>query len=189
MNAVTPQPRRFTRAEFDRIARTGGFGRLRVELRRGRIVEMSPQHNPHARLKMKLQRALDMAIAAAGLRLETVTEVSVGFGDGFEPMPDIVVIDPTLAPEALEGPLPAAAVKLVIEVASSSLADDLGAKASEYAEAGLAEYWVADVTARTLHRHGAPVDGVYTRIETSNLTDGAQSWAAAGLALGKSVVA
>lgn len=172
MNAVTPTPRRFTSAEFDRIARSGGFGRLRVELRRGWIVEMSPQYNPHLRLKMKLLFALQEAIEQAGLDLAAATEGSIAMGDTFEPMPDIVIFDPAVAPETLDGPLPAAAVKLVVEVGSSSLEDDLGDKRAEYAENGLSEYWVADVKARTLYRHAAPVGGAYSRIETTPLAEG-----------------
>ena len=39
----------------------------------------------------------------------------------------------------------------LIEVADSSLAYDLGAKASLYAAAGIADYWVVDVVNRRLH--------------------------------------
>ena len=38
----------------------------------------------------------------------------------------------------------------MIEVADSSLADDLGAKLEQYARAGIPRYWVVDVVGRTL---------------------------------------
>jgi len=155
----------FTSAEFERIARAGGFGRARVELRGGLIVEASPQYVPHADVKMDLTFALAVALKAAGLAWKVTSEVSVAFFDGFEPMPDIVVWDPAEAPADLDGPIPDAAVKLVIEVSDTSLADDLGDKLAEYARAGLAEYWVADIKGKLLLRHDGPKADVYARRE------------------------
>jgi Uma2 family endonuclease len=181
MNAPTAAPRRFTRAEFDRIARTGGFGRLRVELRRGWIVEMSPQYAPHAGLKMELLTALADAVREAGLGLSVWTEASIAFGEHFEPMPDIFVFGREGCPEPMTGAIPGAAVKLIVEVADASLADDLGDKRAEYAEAGLAEYWVADVAARTLHRHANPGPGGFETHTEHPLAEGFQSFTIPGL--------
>jgi Uma2 family endonuclease len=155
----------FTSAEFRRIASVGGFGRARVELRGGMIVEMSPQHVPHASVKMDLTFALAAAIQATGLGWKVTSEVSVAFFDGFEPMPDIVVWNPAEAPADLDGPVPAAAVKLIVEVADTSLADDLGDKLGEYARGQLAEYWVADIKGKLLLRHVGPQQDGYARRE------------------------
>jgi len=81
------------------------------------------------------------------------------------PMPDIMLVDPALIPD-LEGMVPVAAVKLVVEVADSTLEDDLGEKRDEYAEAGLPEYWVADVKGGRIVRHADPRDGAYTRVDS-----------------------
>lgn len=55
-------------------------------------------------------------------------------------------------------------MKLVIEVADSSLADDLGQKQIDYAAAGLLEYWVADVRGRVMHLcHTPQPDGYAVR--------------------------
>lgn len=155
----------FTSAEFGRIARAGGFGRARVELRGGLIVELSPQHVPHANAKMELIFAIAAALKTAGLPWKVTSEVSVAFFDGFEPMPDIVVWNPVEAPADLDGPIPASAVKLVVEVSDTSLADDLGGKLADYARAGLAEYWVADIKGKLLLRHDGPQVGGYARRE------------------------
>lgn len=157
----------FTSAEFARLARSGGFGRARVELRRGMIAEMSPQFAPHARVKMKLTSALEAAVRAAGLPWEVWSEVSVDFGEGFEPLPDIVVWNPAEAPVDLDGPIPAAAVKLIVEVSDTTLSDDLGEKLEDYARGGLAEYWVADVKGRLVLRHAGITAGTYDRREPS----------------------
>src|SRR5262245_60474608 len=125
MNAPNRPLATFTTAEFERLARSGVLAGRRVELRRGLMLEMSPQYVPHATVKRLLARALEAALTAAGLDWAVDQEVSVSFGAGFEPMPDIVVWDPSAAPANLDGPVPAAAVKLIVEVADSSLPDDL----------------------------------------------------------------
>lgn len=157
--------RPFSNSEFERMARAGLLGGARVELRRGMVVLMSPQYVPHARVKMKLVGALEAAVQAAGLAWEVWSEVSVAFGDGFEPMPDIVVWSPAEAPADLDGPIPANAVKLVVEVSDNTLRDDLGDKLEEYARAGLPEYWVADVKARLILRHADVQGDTYARRE------------------------
>jgi len=170
MNALVKTHPPFTSAEFHRMAERGAFSGMRVELRRGMILKMSPQHVPHARVKFLLQQRLWLGVAAASLGWEVLTETTVSFEDGFEPMPDIVVFDPALMPDA-SGPIPAVAVKLIVEVSDSSLADDLGEKREDYARAGLTEYWVADVAAKLVHRHGGPAGEGYARLETLGLSE------------------
>jgi Uma2 family endonuclease len=165
MNAPFPAPARFTAAEFNRLARSGGLGDRRLELRRGMIVEMSPQYLKTSDVTLQLTLAMLAAVETAGLGLKVHNGLSVVFADDFEPMPDIVVWDPAAAPPDLDGPLPAEAARLVIEVADSTLADDLGEKLEDYAKAGLSEYWVADVRGRLILRHSGPEDGRYARRE------------------------
>jgi Uma2 family endonuclease len=170
-NAFVPRPHRFTNAEFTRLAQSGGLGELRVELRRGMIVEMSPQHLPHLMPKTDMADALKAAIRAAGLNWRVDTESSVDFPDGFQPMPAIVVWDPALAGD-LQGALPGAAVKLIVEVGSTSLEDDLGEKLKDYAHGGLREYWVVDVKARALHRFEGPGEAGFARRLDGPLAEG-----------------
>jgi Uma2 family endonuclease len=179
----------FTNAEFERIARTGGFGRARVELRGGMIVEMSPQHVPHASAKRLLSKAIEAGLERAGLPWIVDQEVSVAFMEGFEPMPDIVVWNPADAPANLDGPIPGTAVKLVVEVSDTSLADDLGDKLAEYARAGLAEYWVADIKGKFLLRHDGPSANGYARREPLRFGESAQSLTVSALNVDTSALA
>lgn len=143
---------RFTNAEFDRLVRSGGLGDVRVELRRGMILKMSPQHLRHGRVKRLLAEALKVTLAA-NLPWLVEQEVTVDFGTDFAPLPDIAVWDPTSLPaEPEDGAIPASAVRLVVEVSDHTVKDDLGDKREEYAKCGLAEYWVADANARVLHQ-------------------------------------
>jgi Uma2 family endonuclease len=54
---------------------------------------------------------------------------------------------------------------LIIELAESSLKKDLGLKAKLYARAGIADYWVVDLTERTIVVHRDPKAGRYTHVQ------------------------
>lgn len=103
------------------------------------------------------------ALAQSNLTLRVNGEVSIRFGGGFQPTADLVVWDPAGVAAGYDGPIPGQTVRLVIEVAVASLADDLGQKLLDYAQAGLAEYWVADVAARVIHRCVEPYGEGYRR--------------------------
>jgi Uma2 family endonuclease len=167
----------FTTAEFNRLVRSGGFGDARVELRRGLILKMNAQHVPHANVKEQLATAIKEAIRAAGLSWNVFQEVSVEFGSSFEPLPDIVVWEPAAAPPNLDGPVPAVAVRLVVEVSDTTLADDLGEKLTDYAASGLIEYWVADVKGKILLRHKGPSANGYAERITSRFGEAFDSLA------------
>ena len=161
MNVAHRAPSTFTNAEFERLVRSGGFGRVRVELRRGMIVKMNPQYVAHARAKTDLADAIKAGLHAAKLHWRVDQEVSVDLRSDFQPLPDIVVWDPAAAPADLDGPIPASAVRLIVEIADSTLSDDLGEKLEDYATAGVSEYWVADVKGRQILQHSGPGNGTY----------------------------
>ena len=68
-------------------------------------------------------------------------------------------------------------VLLIIEVAKSSLNVDLGNKASLYADAGVTDYWVADIETKTLIIHRDPKNGRYASIVTHHGNQEAQTLA------------
>lgn len=156
MNIAHREPSRFSSAEFERLVRSGGFGRTRVELRRGLIVKMNPQFVPHGTVKRLLARSIEAALETANLDWIVDQEISVDFGEGFQPLPDIIVWDRAAAPADITGPIPAQAVRLVVEVSDSTLSDDLGEKREDYAKAGLAEYWIADIKNHQILQHAKP---------------------------------
>jgi Uma2 family endonuclease len=169
MNALLKPSQRFTTAEFHKMARRGAFDDIRVELRRGMMVKRSPKHLPHGMIQGDLVFALKLAVDRAGLNWKVLTETSVSFMDGFDPMPDIVVIDPRLIANP-EGTINPEAVKLVVEVADSSLDDDMGEKREDYAASGLAEYWVADVRAKVVHMHARPEGAAFASVRALALS-------------------
>jgi hypothetical protein len=84
-----------------------------------------------AHMRLKLIGSLSQSPILLALGWEVGGEGAIDFADSFQPMPDIFIWDPNLAPPDLDGLIPAAAVKLVIEVSSSTLADDLGDKRAD----------------------------------------------------------
>ena len=132
-----------------------GYGK--TELIDGGIVFMNAQHRPHARVKTQLRRALDRALTVAGSTYMALVEVTVALPPHNAPEPDLVV---TNEPEG-KGPVPLVSVALVIEVAHSTIAQDLLVKPRIYASAGVPEYWVADVEERVIHQFWRPEGEVY----------------------------
>jgi Uma2 family endonuclease len=73
-------------------------------------------------------------------------------------------------PRPFANPTPAD-LRLVVEIAHSSLTFDLTTKASLYARAGIVEYWVLDVTQRRLIVHRDPAAGRYTSVVSYDETE------------------
>ena len=75
------------------------------------------------------------------------SQLGMYFGINTDPVPDIAVV---AGPPRAHTGRPRTAL-LVVEIADTSLAYDTGDKASLYAAAGIADYWVIDVNDRRLH--------------------------------------
>lgn len=132
---------------------------------------------------MALYDALQTGLAAGQTGWRLLTAATVAFGPDFQPMPDVLIYDPALIPAGHDGPVPAAAVKLVAEIADSSPADDLGEKLEDDAKAGLAEYWVLDVRGRLAIRHDGPGPNGYARRLPVRFEEALDSLTIAGLGL------
>jgi Uma2 family endonuclease len=128
-----------------------------VELLKGQLSEVSPQGPQHAALiqwlAAHLTRAIDPAAAAVRVQLP------LRFIPVSEPEPDIAVVAAGTYAQAH----PAEAM-LVIEIAATSRDLDLGTKVEVYAAAAVAEYWVIDVRARTIHVHASPTGSTYGEV-------------------------
>jgi len=158
--ARAPGPLRLSDEEYDRLIETGIAERLgRVELRGGELWRMSPQYAPHMRMRLAVWRALDATLGQGPL--EIGLEVTVAF-PGFMPDPDVSVFER----RAYRKSIPGEAVRLIIEIAHSTLDDDLGDKRDRYAAAGLSEYWVVDMPNRQVLRFHAPQGGVFQAAES-----------------------
>ncbi len=79
-------------------------------------------------------------------------------------------------------------VLLVVEVAESSLAYDCGEKAELYAAARIADYWVVNLTERTVEVRREPANGRYRSLQTFADDEEVRPLAASQLALRPSML-
>ncbi|MEM9825362.1 MAG: Uma2 family endonuclease [Planctomycetota bacterium] len=149
-----------TVAEYGRIGEAGGFDSLgrRIELIDGEIHEMSPVGPIHSDFIDYLSSWSIRVAEPAGMRVRIQSDIVLS--DSTQPVPDVTWMNGRRYLDRL--PLPSD-VRLIIEVADSSLSFDLGTKADRYADAGVAELWVVDVTHRCLHAMSDPLGGTYTQ--------------------------
>jgi Uma2 family endonuclease len=150
MSAVVEYPQRhaISAEEYLRMGEAGVFApEARLELIEGEIIEMAPIGSPHAGTVAILGRLLDRA--AAELALLWVQNPLV-VGDRSVPQPDLALLKPRVDSYTRSHPT-AADVLLVVEVADTTLAFDVGTKIPLYARAGIAEVWIVDLQARALH--------------------------------------
>jgi Uma2 family endonuclease len=162
--AIAPETiRPIRRAEYDRMVEAGLFADERIELIRGALVVMSPQGTRHADATRKLDKLFNSLL---GDRAEVSCQLPFAASDDSEPEPDIALHPPG----DYAGEHPGRAL-LVVEVADTSLRKDRGLKADLYAEAGVPEYWVVDLTADQVEVMTEPEAGRYRRREIRTRAD------------------
>jgi Uma2 family endonuclease len=124
----------------------------RFELIGGEVVPMSPKGNRHELVKKALQQHWFPLIAGSPIDLITETTLYVGDDEFLEP--DFLFWSRAMPLASVA----ASSALLIVEVADSSLAYDLGRKAGIYARLGLPELWVIDARSlvTTIHREPEP---------------------------------
>ncbi len=173
-----PLPLKLRVEDYLALDEIGAFADYaKTELIEGEIVFMNAQHRPHARMKMALYDALRDALRTCNSKLTPLVEVSIAAPPQSVPEPDIVV---TSAPDG-EGLVPLDSVALIVEVADTTLRNDLERKASLYARLGVAEYWVADVKGRVIHQMWAPAGEAYAERREVAFGDAVEAATIAGL--------
>jgi Uma2 family endonuclease len=151
MATVEYPTRRWSRVEYERLIEQGIFGPdERLELIGGELVVREPQGNPHALAIELVDHALRAAFGA-GWRIRC--QLPVNLDDESRPEPDFSVVQGTAREAAV--PVPSRPV-LIVEVAQSSLAFDRTTKASLYARASIADFWIVNLTSRLLNVYREP---------------------------------
>jgi Uma2 family endonuclease len=152
---VRPTPRRFTRAEYDRLIELGFFRNERLELIHGTLLDMPPSGPPHATVVSRLNRLLVPPLLD---RAEVRIQQPIYAHDESEPEPDVAVVP--LGDYSKRHPEGAI---LLIEVAESSLEYDRDSKAPLYAASKVREYWIVDIPGRIIEVYTGPSDAGYER--------------------------
>jgi Uma2 family endonuclease len=119
-----------------------------------------PPEEPHMSGERALNEAFMLALAARNLLGGFAVQTGGGLPIGAQNLrgPDFMILKRPIARG--RRPLPEE-VALLVEIAATSQADDLGEKREKYAFAGVAEYWVLDVAARVLHVFRDPMHGAW----------------------------
>jgi Uma2 family endonuclease len=155
-SVITALPLRpWTREEYYRAAELGLFKpEEKLELIDGKVFrQVSPQNHPHAFSVTKSAQKLGEAFGPDYVVLQ---EKPILMENDTEPEPDVVVIRGPL--EAYQDHPTSSDVLLLLEVADTSLAMDTGYKASLYAWAGIADYWVLNLRKRQLEVRREPIE-------------------------------
>lgn len=152
----------WTRDDCQKMEQAGILSR-RYELIEGEIVYMT-QFLPH---RLSLNRVFAWLLLTFGETFvfsQAAIDVRPEDNPTSRPEPDAVVLDvelPVLLQADPKQDPKAANVRLLIEVADTTLTSDLTTKAGLYARAGIPEYWVLNVAERRLHVRRRPVGGRY----------------------------
>jgi len=148
MTIAEPITRRWTRAEYYRLAEEGWFTGQRVQLIDGEILQMAPQGHSHARTVILATRALSAIFPSDRMRSQMPLNVP---GES-DPEPDLAITEESIDVYVDH---PGSAI-LVVEVADSSIHLDRR-KAGLYALAGVPDYWIINVNARRLEIFRKPL--------------------------------
>lgn len=149
--------KRWTRDECRRLLETGILEEARFELIHGDIVPKMTQHERHIYSCKQVQKALEAIFGTDYVRLAA----PIAIGEYEEPEPDAAVMLRPLVDYLRLGTPQPAEVRLVVEVSDRTLRQDLTAKKAQYGSAGIPEYWIVNINARTLHTFRQPTESGY----------------------------
>ena len=153
-------PVRFTAAEFMELVQHPPISEWtgKIELIEGEIVRISPAHVPHWNAQRLAILELQAAFAPLGKEWIVGGEAPVRLGTLTVRVPDIAVLR---APDLKASVFDRSALFMVVEVADTSLRNDLGRKLRAYAASVVPHYWVIDLKGRRVLVHEQPLDGRY----------------------------
>jgi len=135
---------RFTRERFWEMHERGFFDGRRVELIGGEIIEMPAQGNKHGATIERVQRVLE---GVFGTGYWVRNQLTLDLSRYGVPDPDIAVVVGDRDHPGDDNPNTAL---LIVEVSDSRLRYDQVIKASLYAAAGIADYWIVNIPDRRL---------------------------------------
>ena len=135
----------FTALDFERMMRLGAFDDMRVELVSGDLEKMMPALPAHGERNFAVGMRLFQAL---GSEFRIGTDIAIRIDAITVRAADIAVYPASLAGDRLPD---GSEILLAVEIADTMLSRDLGAKVTDYARAGVQNYWVVDATARVVH--------------------------------------
>ncbi len=145
--------KRFTTAEYHRLTELGFFAEdERVELINGELVKMAAKGTAHSVCETRLERELFKLL---GERATLRGQQPIILPDDSEPEPDRAIVQNRPDDYLSSHPCPAD-ILLLIEIADSSLSYDKQVKLPLYAEAGISNYWIFNLSQTCLECYSEP---------------------------------
>ena len=138
---------RFTAADYHKMAEAGILHEDdRVELIEGELVDMTPIGRRHLAC---VDRLAELFIRGLGEKAIVRVQGAIRLSEHSEPQPDLILLRrrPDFYADADARPED---VWLIVEVADTSLPYDRGVKAPLYARSGIPEFWLVDLTGRSI---------------------------------------
>lgn len=153
---------KWTTKRYHQAIDAGLFDEQPVELLRGDIVVMPPEREPHAYYNSE---AGDYLRTILGNRVKIREAHPITLPNNSEPAPDLAIVKPLGAVYLEHHPYPDD-IFWLIEFSYSTLSQDLNEKKAVYGEAGIVEYWVANLQDRELKVFRDLENGRYTNEQT-----------------------
>ena len=155
-----PHARLFNIDEYFKMAETGVLKENEtVELINGEILEMSPIGFSHSGHVNRLTKLLTLLVADKAI---VSVQNPLQLGNISEPEPDLMLLKPEDSFYSTRHPQ-ASDVLLLIEVSDTTLAFDRSKKMTLYAQHQISEYWILNLTDKTLEVYRQPENSKYTQ--------------------------
>ncbi|MFN7921536.1 MAG: Uma2 family endonuclease [Bryobacteraceae bacterium] len=150
----------WTRKECEALEKMGVFEGQRYELIEGELIDKMGMSPAHAVFLVFIASWLNPVFGDLRVRPQLPIDVGPEDNPRSEPQPDVCVTSQPAQRFSSRHPGPDD-ILLLVEVADTTLAFDTTTKAGLYARAGIADYWVLDVSKRRIIVHRSPQSGAY----------------------------
>ncbi len=152
----------WTRADIRLLVELGFPNAEKLELIDGEIIQKTDKSQRHALRQNLVQNWLQTVFGSEYVQAKPSIYVSAEDDATNDPEPDLIVTSKSV--REYEDNATPADIRLVIEIADTTLNFDLGKKARLYARAGIVEYWVVDIPNSLVHVHLTPVKDTYASV-------------------------
>jgi len=158
---LDPPRKRWTRKDCEALSGMPDWKCL--ELVEGELINKMGQNPPHVISAALLVNWLKSVFGALRVLQESPIDVAPEDNPTNEPQPDLIVLKRDFLHFTKVHPQPRD-LELVVEVADTKLYFALTTKASLYARAGIADYWVLDIAGRRMIVYREPREGRYSSV-------------------------
>jgi len=160
---LDPPRKRWTREECVALEASGIWDQQHLELIEGELISKMGKKRPHTNAMVIMHAWLLRVFGEQFVNKETSIDVASVDNPINEPEPDLIVLSKPSLEIRDQNPQPSE-VRLLVEIADSTLRFDLTVKARLYARARIIEYWVVDIPGRRIIVHRDPQEGQYRSV-------------------------